>query len=249
MTDRPRGTNPPADDDALRRLLSGEADPSRLTELLAALAADPAPGPQPGEAQALASFRELVAAPAGVVSLASRRRLRAVAVASSVLVVMGGGVAAAAAGALPDPAQSVVKNVLGVVGVHVPAPHPTPHSVPTTTAPGGGDGSVTSGQVGASTAASAHPTSHGRGSPSPHPSHPAHPTHPSHPAHPSTPPTPGNAGSSRHHGNPTPTATTHPSPGHGKPTAPPATSHRKSPHLTPKTAGAVTRGNASTIHP
>jgi hypothetical protein len=49
---------------------------------------------------------------------------------------------------------------------------------------------------------------------------------PTTPADGATPPglasTPGNSGPSRHHGNPTPTASGHPTPGHGKPTSQPS---------------------------
>ena len=240
---RPGGRGKSKGDAVLRRLLAADAEPSRLTETLAALSAAPPPGAQPGEVQALAAFRELVAQPAGVVSLAHRRRLRAVALASSVLVVMGGGVAAAAAGALPDSAQSVAKNVLDVVGVHVPSPTTTPSPAPQPTSSRGDSAASTApATAGPSASASAH-ANHppALGSPSPHPSHPAHPW---------TPPTPGNAGTSRHHGNPTPTATTHPSPGHGKPTAPPATSKRKTPHphLKRDAVASVTHSNRGAIH-
>lgn len=203
-------------DAVLPRLLADDGAQSGLRDALVALTAQPAPGEQPGEAAALAAFRELVAEPAGIPSLAHRRRLRTAAVAaSSVVIVLSGGVAAAASGALPGPAQDAARTVLGVVGVHVPssagshqAPGDAGSPTPTATTPAG----------------FVPPAFVPEAPPSPSASHP------SHPAHPSTPPTPGNSGQSRHHGNPTPTASGHPSPGHGKPSSPPITSHRKSPN-------------------
>src|SRR3954467_2508079 len=169
---------------------SGSVELSRLEALLAAAAA-PDSGPQPGELEALAAYRELLT---GVPSLAARRRrqLAVVAIASTV-VALSGGVAAAATGSLPGAAQSTAKSMLGALGVHVPGPnqhagtHPDQRAKP-------GD-------------------THGK--PSPAATHPSHPA-----AHPTAPPgqsrTPGNSGTSRHHGNPTPAATTHPTPHHGK---------------------------------
>ena len=227
------GTSPR--DEALRRLLAADAEPSLLSETLAALSAAPEPGPQPGEAQALAAFRELVAPSANVISLAHRRRLRAAALASSVVVVMGGGMAAAATGALPDSAQQVAKNVLGVVGVHVPGPAATPTPSPDGSTDETGSDPTPAGPVQPST-----------GPQGVRPTAPA--SHPAHPSHPAMPPTPGNSGPSRHHGNPTPTSTVHPTPGHGKPTAPPATSNRHVPRPHPTSPRAlVTHGHPGAI--
>jgi hypothetical protein len=203
------------DDDVLDRLLRTPDDASRLRALLNAATAD-SDEPQPGEAAALAAYRELVQEPAGIPSLTRRRQARlAVAAISSVVVLVGSGVAAAAGGALPDGAQQVAKTVLGAVGVHVPGP-------------AGGTGSNDHGTEPASDAS---PTPSGAAT---YPAVPAQPDRPSTTPepkpHPSTPPTPGNSGPSRHHGNPTPHATTHPTPHHGKPTAPPTTSHRQSPN-------------------
>lgn len=234
-TDVNTSGRPHGEDDVLAALLGGSADAPRLSELLAAAAAPPATGPQPGEASALAAFRELVTEPAGIPSLAHRRRARlAVAAASSIVVVLGGGVAAAATGALPDSAQQVAKNVLGAVGVHVPGPADGQH--------GGGS----------------HGRHHGNGkgnghTPLPTPTqtppvtHPTHPTHPTQPTHPTTPAdghpsphssAPGNSAWGRSHHSPTPTSAPSVSPsdtpsadgghGHGKPTAAPTTSRRHS---------------------
>lgn len=204
----------------------GSVDFPRLGALLSAAAAAPDPGPQPGEQTVLAAFRDLVTEAAGTPSLAAHRsrkvaqqRMYALIAATSTVVVMGGGIAAAAAGSLPGVAQSTAKTMLGVLGVSVPGPN----------------------------ANSDHHTDQ-RGSSGDHPAGPAsatpdasQPTAPSHPtpqathtpASVGTPPTPGNSATARHHGNPTPTATTHPTPGHGKPTASPTVGHRGHLH-TPK---------------
>src|SRR3954462_12119008 len=176
---------------------SGSVELSRLEPLLAAPAA-PASGPQPGEPEAPAASRELLT---GVPSLAARRRrqLAVVAIASTV-VALSGGVAAAATGSLPGAAQSTAKSMLGALGVHVPGPNQHAGTHP--------DQRGKSGEQHGKPAPSALPS---------HPAHPAQPTHPAHPshrAHPTTPagshPTRGNSGTSRHHGNPAPAATTHP---------------------------------------
>ena len=196
---------------------SGSVELSRLEALLAAAAA-PDSGPQPGELEALAAYRELLT---GVPSLAARRRrqLAVVAIASTV-VALSGGVAAAATGSLPGAAQSTAKSMLGALGVHVPGPNQHAGTHP--------DQRGKSGEQHGKPAPSALPS---------HPAHPAKPTHPTHPAHPTTPasshPTPGNSGTSRHHGNPTPAATTHPTPKHGKPAAPPAVAHQPTPRAHP----------------
>jgi hypothetical protein len=202
---------------------SGSAELPRLEALLAAAAA-PDAGPQPGELEALASYREIVL---GTPSLAARRRRRQLAVVAitSTVVALGGGVAAAATGSLPGVAQSTAKSMLGVLGVHVPGPNQH---------------------------AGTHPADQGKsgeqhGKPEPTATHPAHPVQPSHPAHPTTPasshPTPGNSGVSRHHGNPTPSATTHPTPHHGKPTAAPVVAHTHPTRIHPMHTRAVRAQN------
>src|SRR5205823_13515229 len=103
----------------------------------------------------------------------------------------------------PGAAQSTAKTVLGALGVHVPGPNAH---------------------------AGTHPDQ--RGKSGDHSSNgpdvaPTHPVHPSNPASVGTPPTPGNSGASRHNGNPTPTASGHPAPGHGKPTAAPTVAHQR----------------------
>ena len=200
---------------------SGSSELPRLEAFLAAAAA-PDAGPQPGELEALASYRELVLGTPSIVdrSLAARRRRRQLAVVAitSTVVALGGGVAAAATGALPGAAQSTAKSMLGALGVHVPGPNQHAGTHP--------DGRGKSGQE------------HGKPAPSAtQPSHPVKPVHPTHPVHPTTPasshPTPGNSGTSRHHGNPTPTATTHPTPHHGKPATPPIVTHRHTTRIHP----------------
>jgi hypothetical protein len=213
--------------DYVDRLLASPAaeasDAARLRALLAAAAAPSEAGPQPGETAALAAFRELVPAVPTVISLTARRRVRVLATtAVSTVVVLAGGAAAAATGSLPGPAQGVAKTVLGAVGVHVPAgkpAHPThpAHPATPTTHPASTEAPPSFATV--------HPT------PPAHPTHPTHRAHPNHPTHPTTTPHPsGNSSEAVHHGNPTPSSTVHPSPGHGKPGSPPVTSHRTSPH-------------------
>lgn len=180
----------------------GDDDRARLTALFAAASAPAEDGPQPGEAAALAAFREFVAEPAGVVSLGARRMRRRAAVAATMtsLAVFSGGIAAAATGSLPDAAQQVAKDMFGAVGVHVPgaSQHPAHPAHPTTPASPTATGVPTATDLPGA----------------------AEPTAPAHPAFPTTPPTPGNSGAARQHGVPTPS--THPSPGHGKPTAKPS---------------------------
>ena len=186
----------------------GSVDFPRLEALLAAAAAPDPAGPQPGEQVVLAAFRELVTEPSGTPSLAARRarqRMYALVAATSTVAVLGSGIAAAATGSLPGAAQSTAKAVLGVIGVSVPGPN---------------------GHAGD------HPAQRGRSGDTPQPG--AQPTDGPEPVdHPSglsqgQPPTPGNSGVSRHHGNPTPKASGHPAPGHGKPAAAPTVAHRRS---------------------
>lgn len=183
----------------------------RLEALLAAAAA-PDSGSQPGELEALDAFRELVA---GTPSLAARRRRRHLAVVAlaSTVVALGSGVAAAATGSLPGAAQSTAKSMLGVLGVHVPGPSTAAGTHP--------DGR---GQSGADHGQPATPPAGSVDEPTP-PTPGLHPTHPTTPV--GTPPTPGNSATSRHHGNPTPTASGHPAPHHGKPAAPPVVAHHR----------------------
>lgn len=219
-------------DAALSSQPSGSGSLTRLEALLAAAAA-PSAGPQPGEERALAAFRELVVEAAGIPSLAARRRRRQVSVAAiaSTVVLLGSGVAAAAAGSLPGAAQTTAKTVLGTLGVHVPGPNVHAGSHPDqrgSSADNPGDNVV---------------------EPTP-PAHPSHPVTPVTPANTGTPPTPGNSGAARHHGNPTPHASGHPAPQHGRPTAAPTVSRRHVPtasraslHLRvmPATRRAITR--------
>ena len=198
-------------DAALSSQPSGSGSLTRLEALLAAAAA-PAAGPQPGEEQALAAFRELVVEAAGTPSLAARRRRRQVSVAAiaSTVVLFGSGVAAAANGSLPRAAQTTAKTVLGTLGVHVPGPNVHAGRHPDQRGSSGDD-----------------PGDNGV-EPTP-PSHPSHPAMPVTPANTGTPPTPGNSGAARHHGNPTPHASGHPAPQHGRPSAAPTVSRRHVP--------------------
>ena len=214
-------------DAQLDRLLESPSNPEahgsaafpRLEALLSAAAAAET-GPQPGEAVVLDAFRELVIAPAGVTSLAARRtskmarqRMYALVAATSGVMLLGTGVAAAKTGSLPGAAQSTAKTVLGVLGVHVPGPNA--HSN------GHADQRGKSGDHSNAPASPAAPSA---------PDTPDTPSvHPTPGAAGGTPPTPGNSGVSRHHGNPTPTATGHPAPRHGKPLAPPTVSRRHAP--------------------
>jgi hypothetical protein len=206
--------------------LSGSGSLPRLEALLA-LAAAPAVGPQPGEQQALAAFRELVTEQAGTPSLAARRRRQVtVAAIASTVVVLGSGMAAAAGGSLPGAAQTTAKTVLGAVGVHVPGPNTHagthPHS------------RVSSDQVSEPTPPRATP-----------PVTPAVT-----PGAVATPPAPGNSAAARHHGQPAPTA--HPRPHHGHPSAAPTVARRHSLPATARanptpTAPRVMRGAARAI--
>ena len=191
----------------------GSEDLPRLAALLAAAAAPCEAGPQPGESIVLDAFRASVVEAAGAPSLAVRRHRRRMAVvaATSTVVMLSSGIAAAATGSLPGAAQSTAKTVLGVIGVSVPGPDD--HA---------GDHPKTRGQSGDSHGPAAQPTA-----PAADPGPVGNPTHPTTPAGVGTPPTPGNSGVSRHHGNPTPSATTQPTPGHGKPTAAPTVVRRR----------------------
>ena len=191
----------------------------------------------------LAAFREIVTEGAGTPSLTARRaRLRVAAVAGgTTLALLGGGVAAAATGSLPHAAQTVAKDVLGTVGVHVPGPDRHAGDHPDQRGHSGKTKTHTPGPAGV-TPAGTSPSAPGAVQP-PHPAHPSHPTHPAHPVHPVTPgasahpttvPTPGNSGTARHHGNPTPASTVHPAPHHGKPAAAPVVSRRGNPQRRPE---------------
>lgn len=208
----------PSNPEALDSSALGSAAFPRLEALLAAAAAVEA-GPQPGEEAVLASFRELVTEAAGTPSLAGRRkakvakqRMYALVAATSGVVLLSTGVAAAKTGSLPGAAQSTAKSVLGVLGVHVPGPNAHAGTHPAQRGNSGGHSNAPSTPV-------------APGAPDVTP--PVHPTPPAHPTTgPGAVPTPGNSGVSRHHGNPTPTASGHPTPGHGKPTAAPTVSRR-----------------------
>jgi hypothetical protein len=211
----------------------GSAAFPRLEALLAAAAAVEA-GPQPGEQVVLAAFRELVTEAAGTPSLESRRkakharqRMYALVAATSGVVLLSSGVAAAKTGALPGAAQSTAKSVLGVLGVHVPGPNAHAGNHPNQR-----------GNSGAHSQAPSTPPSPGSPDVTP-------PVHPTPPAQAGTPPTPGNSGVSRHHGNPTPTASGHPTPGHGKPAAAPTVAHR---HATPTQPTRPTLPAAAVTH-
>jgi hypothetical protein len=103
-----------------RRTEATAPDP-RVAAVLAAAAAPTEPGPQPGEAVALAAFR-------GAAPIPNRRTrmfpsLKAAAVAATATgALLTGGVAAAATGALPGAAQDTARTMLGTVGVTVPGP-------------------------------------------------------------------------------------------------------------------------------
>ena len=213
-------------DAQLDRLLESPSNPEalgssafpRLEALLAAAAATEA-GPQPGEHLVLDAFRELVTEAAGVPSLASRRRERlarqrmyALVAATSGVVLLGTGVAAAKTGSLPGAAQSTAKSVLSVIGVHVPGPNAHAGTHPDTRGTSG-DHANAPGSPAAPASPDVTPTD----------------VHPTPGAAGGNLPTPGNSGVSRHHGNPTPTASGHPTPHHGKPLAPPTVSHRHTP--------------------
>jgi len=96
----------------------------RVAALLAAAAA-PAERPVPGEAAALAAYRDAVAlAPASPRSRMQSRTTVKLAAASAigVLSLFGGGYAVAATGSLPGTVQQTAKDALANVGVTVPGP-------------------------------------------------------------------------------------------------------------------------------
>jgi hypothetical protein len=107
-----------------RRQNQEPAPDQRVRALLAVAAAPDEPGPVPGEAAALAAFRE--AHPVRPGSRAARRprrtaarTLAAAAVGAGVL--LTGGMAAAATGSLPAQAQQQAHTILARVGVSVPS--------------------------------------------------------------------------------------------------------------------------------
>lgn len=195
--------------------LPDATDITRLAALLAAAAVPSEAAPQPGEEIVLAAFREIVVEGGGVSSLAARRaKMRVAAVVTgSTLALLGGGVAAAATNSLPGTAQDVAHNVLSTIGVQVPGPNGHAKH------PGQGGDSDTGDQNGT-------PPAFVPAVPSWAPANPPGPGAATLP-HPSGVPTPGNSGTSRHHGNPTPAATTRPAPRHGKPSSPPIGSQRE----------------------
>lgn len=97
----------------------GVAADQRVELLLAAAGAPAEAGRQPGEAAAVAAFRQIVRVPG---SEPSRAPWRAGAVAAlSALLLLGGGVTAAAvSGSLPAPAQDTARSWFEQVGVEVP---------------------------------------------------------------------------------------------------------------------------------
>ena len=103
-----------------RRTEATAPDP-RVAVVLAAAAAPTEPGPQPGEAAALAAFR--TAAPTPNRRTRMFPSLKAAAVAATATgALLTGGVAVAATGALPGAAQDTARTMLGTVGVTVPGP-------------------------------------------------------------------------------------------------------------------------------
>jgi hypothetical protein len=103
-----------------RRTEATAPDP-RVAAVLAAAAAPTEPGPQPGEAAALAAFR--AAAPTPNRRTRMFPSLKAAAVAATATgALLTGGVAVAATGALPGAAQDTARTMLGTVGVTVPGP-------------------------------------------------------------------------------------------------------------------------------
>jgi hypothetical protein len=234
VTETPAGDRDPAIDPQLERLLDAPTSPvaapwNALAEVLMAASAPAGDGPVPGEARALAAFRELVS-PVGVARGASWWRRRhaagarirawklAVAGLGGVVAFSGGAVALAATGSLPGGAQGVAHDVLSTLGVHVPGPNSHAGTHP--------DQRGHSGKAKPNPVPSAHPSPHA--TPSDHPTHPSHPAHPS--GQPSTPGANGtNGGNQGQHngvgqgGTPTPHssnaggqgkshADTHPSP-------------------------------------
>lgn len=153
--------------------------PAALYAVLCAASAPPAPGAQPGEVAALAAFTaEVPVVKALTWRVALRERLtaaRLAVVAATSIVVVSGGLAAAATGTLPDSAQQIAHDVLGTIGVHIPAPAqhapagtdngPNVRNTPAVNPPRGNGG-----------------TSPGHHTPGTVPSHPARPTHPLHPS-------------------------------------------------------------------
>lgn len=91
-----------------------------VVSLLRAAGAPTEPGPQPGEAAALAAFRatEHTKRRFSMHSLTPVKAAIAAAVSGGVL--LTGGVAAAATGTLPGAAQDTARDLLGHVGVSVP---------------------------------------------------------------------------------------------------------------------------------
>jgi hypothetical protein len=107
-TDHRHGTDDLASDEAVAAILRAASAPTR-------------PGPQPGEAAALAAFRAVEPAPRRTPmrsSLTPAKIAFAAAVSGGVL--LTGGVAAAATGTLPGAAQDTARTMLTSVGVSVP---------------------------------------------------------------------------------------------------------------------------------
>ena len=91
----------------------------RIELLLAAAAAPTEAGRQPGEAAAVAAFRQTVGV-SGVAPSRATWRTGIVAAFSALLVLGGGVTTAAVSGSLPDPAQDTAQSWLEQVGVAVP---------------------------------------------------------------------------------------------------------------------------------
>lgn len=243
MTETSAGDRDPAIDPQLERLLDAPTSPvaapwNALAEVLMAASAPAGDGPQPGEARALAAFRELVppvVVPQGVswwrhrLPAAGRIRAWKVAVAGlgGVVAFSGGAVALAATNNLPGAAQGLAHDVLNTLGVHVPGPNSHAGDHPSERGK--------SGKPKPNPVPSAHPSPHA--TPSAHPTHPVHPTHPAHPSgQPSTPGANGTNGGNQgqHNGNgqggtPTPHSSNAGGQGNGQSTTHP------SPRVTPST--------------
>jgi hypothetical protein len=92
----------------------------RVRAVIDALAAPTEPGPLPGEVEAVAAFRAQVRSRRSPMShLTPVRTAVGAALGAGVLLVTGAG--AAAAGALPGAAQQTAHDVLGALGIAVPA--------------------------------------------------------------------------------------------------------------------------------
>lgn len=119
----------------------------RVAALLAAAAA-PAESPVPGEAAALASYRDAMAlAPASPRRRMQSRTTVKLAAASAIgaLSLLGGGYAVAATGSLPGTAQQTARDALANVGVTVPGPADAAAEETATREGGAGGGTAATG--------------------------------------------------------------------------------------------------------